>query len=268
MSTHIQEKSVDMVATSPPYNIGVKYGAYNDSLERNEYLEWIDTVGIAVKRVLNNQGSFFLNIGNRPSDQWIAWDVANTPRKHFILQNTITWIKSIAIEKKDVGDYPNLKGDISPGHFKPVNSSKYLNDCFEYIHFTKSGDVVSDKLARGLAIPYQDKSNIGRYSDCDKRDRGNPWFIPYDTIKSKSERPHPATFPVKLAEMCIKLHGLRNNLVVMDPFCGIGSTAIACARLGVSFIGFEVDKDYLGEAVNRVKLELSTQNMKLTKYLF
>jgi len=48
MSTHIQEKSVDMVATSPPYNIGVKYGAYNDSLERNEYLEWIDTVGIAV----------------------------------------------------------------------------------------------------------------------------------------------------------------------------------------------------------------------------
>lgn len=80
----------------------------------------------------------------------------------------------------------------------------------EYIfHFTNKGDVEVDKLADGLAVRYQDKSNLGRYSHQDKRDRGNTWFIPYQTIKHKSQRPHPATFPVKLPEMCIKLHGLR-----------------------------------------------------------
>jgi len=219
--------------------------------------------------VLKDEGSFFLNFGNKPSDQWIALDVAHVLRKHFILQNTILWIKSIAIQKEDVGDYPNLIGNIAPGHFKPVNSPKYLNDCFEYIfHFTKEGNVQLDKLADGLAVPYQDKSNVGRYSDHDKRDRGNTWFIPYETIKSKSERPHPAVFPVKLPESCIKLHGFSDNSVILDPFCGIGSTAIACANLGVSSIGFEIDKEYLGEAEHRVSMELDSQNMRLNQIFF
>jgi site-specific DNA-methyltransferase (adenine-specific) len=53
--------------------------------------------------------------------------------------------------------------------------------------------------------------------------------------------------------MCIKLHGASNkNILVADPFCGIGSTAVACKKLGVSFVGFDIDKDYLNEAVNRV----------------
>ncbi len=268
MAAYIQKKSVDVAVTSPPYNIGIKYGMYNDNVKKNEYLEWIESFGITVKKVLKDEGSFFLNIGNKPSDQWIALDVANVLRKYFILQNTIIWIKSIAIKKEDVGNYPNLVGDIAPGHFKPVNSPKYLNDCFEYIfHFTKQGNVQLDKLADGLAVPYQDKSNVGRYSDYDKRDRGNTWFIPYETIKSKSERPHPAVFPVKLPESCIKLHGFSDDSVILDPFCGIGSTAIACARLGVSFIGFDVDKEYLNEVEHRVNAELDSQNMKLTRYL-
>jgi len=61
-------------------------------------------------------------------------------------------------------------------------------------------------------------------------------------FKRKKERPHPATFPINLPEMCIKLHGIKEKMVVMDPFLGIGSSAIASNRLGVSFIGFEIDK--------------------------
>ena len=53
--------------------------------------------------------------------------------------------------------------------------------------------------------------------------------------------------------MCIKLHGFNDkNILVVDPFCGIGSTAVACKKLGVSFVGFDIDKDYLNEAVTRV----------------
>ena len=251
LKENIGEKSVDVVVTSPPYNIGISYGSYNDSMPREKYLAWIDQLGIAVKGALTDDGSFFLNVGNKPKDQWIAWDVASVLRKHFVLQNAIHWVKSIAICKSDVGNYSNVAGDIAVGHFKPIVSDRFMNDCHEYIfHFTKQGRRRLDKLAIG--IPYQDKTNIGRWKAAkeDRRDRGNTWFIPYETIKSKSERPHPATFPVRLPEMCIKLHGSAK--LVVDPFTGIGSTAVAASRLGIQFVGFEIDKEYLDAAIARV----------------
>lgn len=252
MRQDLKAGSVDVVVTSPPYNIGIKYSLYSDSLPRAKYLSWVEEFGAAVRHCLADDGSFFVNVGSKPKDQWIAWDVASALRKHFVLQNVIHWVKSIAIAKSDAGNYPNISGDIAVGHFKPIVSNRFLNDCHEYIfHFTKNGDVRLDKLAVG--IPYQDKTNIGRWKSAtrDRRDRGNTWFIPYETIKSKSQRPHPATFPVRLPEMCIKLHG--NARLVVDPFTGIGSTALAAIGLGASFVGFEIDRDYLESAIARVQ---------------
>lgn len=249
----VKGNSIDVVVTSPPYNIGKDYHTYKDDIPRHEYLSWLGQVSREINRVLKDDGSFFLNIGNRPKDQWLAWDVANTIRDDFVLQNVIHWVKSIAIRKHEVGNYQNIIDDISVGHFKPIVSNRFLNDCHEYIfHFTKEGNTSLDKLSVG--VPYQDKTNIRRWKSTrgDKRDRGNTWFIPYNTIHRRSERPHPATFPVKLPEMCIKLHGLRDDLVVMDPFLGIGSTAIASRRLGVSFVGLEIDIGYLDETVIRL----------------
>ncbi len=253
----VEPGSIDVVVTSPPYNIGVKYATYDDTLPREKYLEWIGMVGIAVKQSLADGGSFFLNVGNKPKDQWIAWDVAAVLRRHFVLQNVIHWVKSIAISKSDVGKYPNIAGDIAVGHFKPIVSERFLNDCHEYIfHFTKKGEVRLDKLATG--IPYQDKTNIGRWKSAmiDRRDRGNTWFIPYETIQSRSARPHPATFPFRLPEMCIKLHG--GAKLVVDPFTGIGSTAVAALLSGSSFVGFDIDKDYLETAIARTESETAS----------
>jgi site-specific DNA-methyltransferase (adenine-specific) len=259
LNESLHEKSVDVVVTSPPYNIGVEYSTYHDKLPRGKYLQWIEEVGRAIKRVLRDDGSFFLNIGNKPTDQWIAWDVANVLRKHFVLQNVTHWIKSIAINKSDVGKYPNIIGDVAVGHFKPIRSDRFLNDCHEYIfHFSKKGENKLKKLEIG--VPYQDKSNIGRWKAAkeDKRDRGNTWFIPYETIQSKKERPHPAAFPVGLPEMCIKLHGIKEDLLVVDPFSGIGSTAIASLRLGVSFVGFDIDNGYIDEALQRLTFSINS----------
>jgi site-specific DNA-methyltransferase (adenine-specific) len=250
---NIKKNSIDVVVTSPPYNIGINYNTYYDKLPQERYLVWLKEICCTIKNVLKDDGSFFLNIGNKPRNQWFAWDVANVLRKDFVLQNVIHWVKSIAINKQDVGKYPNIVGDVAVGHFKPIISTRFLNDCHEYIfHFTKEGESHLDKLSVG--VPYQDKSNIGRWKHAnqDKRDRGNTWFIPYDTIQLKKERPHPATFPIKLPEMCIKLHGIKEEMVVMDPFLGIGSTAIASSRLGVSFVGFEIDIEYLDEAISRI----------------
>ncbi|AIJ05202.1 DNA methylase N-4/N-6 domain-containing protein [Methanocaldococcus bathoardescens] len=259
----LEDKSVDVVVTSPPYNIGIKYNKYSDNLSRDDYLNWIEEVVKEIKRVLKDNGSFFINIGYTAKDPWIAFDVANVIRKHFKLQNTIHWIKSIAIQKEDVGNYPNIIGDIAVGHYKPINSDRFLSIMHEYIfHFTKNGNVKLDKLAIG--VPYQDKSNIKRFNrKGDLRDRGNTWFIPYETIQSKEkERPHPATFPPKLPEMCIKLHGVKRTNLVLDPFMGIGSTAIACIRLEVNYIGFEIDEYYCKVAEERIKKELSKINKK------
>jgi site-specific DNA-methyltransferase (adenine-specific) len=86
------------------------------------------------------------------------------------------------------------------------------------------------------------------------RCRGNTWFIPYETIQHRDrDRPHPATFPTRLPEQCLRLHGLDRIQVAMDPFTGLGSTAVACARLGVNFIGSELDETYLDVAVERVR---------------
>ena len=264
MTELLDPKVIDVIVTSPPYNLGKDYTLYNDDRPRREYLDWIEEVGIACKRVLKDDGSFFLNVGGKPLDNWIPIDVASRIKKHFKLQNVIHWIKSIAISKEDVGDYPNIVGDIAVGHYKPINSPYFLHDCHEYIfHFTKTGRVKLDRLAIG--VPYQDKSNIGRWKSAtqDRRCRGNTWFISYETIWKR--RPHPTVFPIKLPEMCIKLHGIRKDMLVLDPFMGIGSTAIACKKLGVDFIGFEIDPNYVKIAnellSQKTLLELASENI-------
>ena len=252
----IKPGSVDVVVTSPPYNIGVRYGTYQDDLPREKYLEWIEEVGREISRVLAPNGSFFLNVGNKPSDPWIAFDVVSRLRGLFALQNTIHWIKAISVSKVDAGLKAGLAGDLSVGHYKPINSRRYLNDAHEFVfHLTHQGDAALDRLAVG--VPYQDKSNIARWDKTGGRDlrcRGNTWFVPYETIQRRDkERPHPATFPVKLAEMCLKVAGAKKGTVVLDPFLGLGSTAVASARLGADCIGFEVDRQYLEHAAERLR---------------
>jgi site-specific DNA-methyltransferase (adenine-specific) len=240
----LRDTSVDVIVTSPPYNIGKPYRSYNDVRPRDEYLDWMETIAKKCLSKLKDQGSFFLNMGGKPTDPWIALDLANRFHNHYTLQNMIHWIKSIAIPKEDVGNYAAITDDIAVGHYQPVNSTRYLSNCHEYIfHFTKTGDVPIDQLAIG--VKYQDKTNIGRWKKAsqDLRARGNTWFIPYETIQTA--RSHPTVFPVKLPEMCIRLHGIRQNMLVLDPFMGTGSTALACQKLGVDYIGFEIDKTYV-----------------------
>jgi len=255
MREHLEPGSVDVVVTSPPYNVGVRYKRYDDARPRKEYLQWLGEWADAVNEVLADHGSLFLNVGSVPRDPWVPFDVLGAMRSRFVLQNTIHWIKSIAISKDDVGDYPGITGDVAVGHYKPINSRRFVNDCHEYIfHLTKAGDVELDRTAIG--VPYQDKSNIARWEKAgrDLRCRGNTWFVPYRTIVSRDkERPHPATFPARVPEMCIKLHGLERTRLVLDPFLGIGHTALACLALGVDFVGFEIDPDYFAQSRRAVE---------------
>ena len=251
----LEPASINVIVTSPPYNLGIRYRTYRDDLPRTEYLNWTDRWIREATRVLDQRGSLFLNVGSKPTDPWIALEVAQVVRRHLKLQNTIHWVKSIAIDQEAAGAAAGLDKGVAVGHYKPINSDRFVNDCHEYIfHFSPGGKTRLDR--RAVGVPYQDPSNIKRWAQAGggMRCRGNTWFIPYETIQSRDrDRPHPASFPEKIPEQCVRLHGLGRAGAVLDPFMGLGSTAVAAARLGLDFVGIEMDEYYLKEAVHRVK---------------
>lgn len=242
----IPEQSVDVVVTSPPYNIGTKYRCYDDKASRDAYLDWAHTWLKEIKRILSPAGSFFLNMGGTPSNPTGPFSMLQTAHQYFTLQNAIVWAKSVAITQKPI--------DMVFGHYQPINSPRFVNGCHEHIfHLTHKGDVHLDRLS--LGVPYKDKGNIARWKSVSNAHcRGSVWYIPYETIQDHDrDRPHPAAFPRLLPEWCIRLHGVRKDPHVLDPFVGIGTTGLACASLGVAFTGIDIDPGYYQTTLERLK---------------
>lgn len=132
------EKSIDCIITSPPYNLDIKYGKYADDLPRESYLKWLHDVAVAMKQVLKDDGQLFLNVGYSNIDPWVAMDVAQVFRDVFVLQNNFTWVKHIAVNDQGYGQY------------KPISSDRFSSATTESIfHFTKDGNVKVDRLAIG-----------------------------------------------------------------------------------------------------------------------
>lgn len=245
---NLASNSIDICVTSPPYNLNINYGNYNDNLPRDSYLAWLNDVFVEIARVLKPNGHFFLNVGYSNVDPWVGMDVAQIARKSFVLQNNITWVKSIYVNGK------------TSGHFKPINSKRFINATWEHLfHFTKTGDIAVDRLAVG--VPFEWKSNIERFAGNtnDLRCRGNTWYVPYDTIanRKKHRGNHPATYPVELVKMCIKLGGVTQG-ILLDPFMGSGTSAVAALQSGLDYLGFDVDQDYIDFANDRISSEKTT----------
>jgi len=233
-------QSVDVIVTSPPYNIGLGYSAYHDKRSEAEYLDWMVAVAGELRRVMRPDASFFLNIAGSSNAPWLPFELIVRLRSLFTLQNHISWVKSIAV------------GDDTVGHFKPVSGGRFLHQAHEHLfHLTLDGRVKLDRLAVG--VPYKDKSNIARRGHAqDLRCRGNTWFIPYGTVRRKAQKfDHPGTFPVDLPRWCIRLHG-KADAVVLDPFMGSGTTLVAAQMEGARGIGIEMDPAYVATAVRRL----------------
>ena len=231
---------VDVVVTSPPYNLDLRDATYRDSKQEGDYLDWMVAVAAGIRRVMRPDASFFLNISGSSARPWLPFELIVRLRPLFVLQNHITWIKSIATGRDSIG------------HYKPVGGKRFLNHAHEHVfHLTISGDVQLRRLAIG--VPFKDKSNIARRGHAqDLRCRGNTWFIPYDTIQRKAQRwHHPAPFPVELPRWCIRLHG-KPDAVVLDPFMGSGSTIVAAHAEGARAIGIDLDPDYVAVARDRL----------------
>lgn len=264
--TDRKNKSVNLIITSPPYNLKIKYNSYKDNKKKDEYLKWLYNIFNECKRVLTDDGHLFINMGYVNSDPIVDMEVCLKLNKLFKLQNRIIWIKSISIDKEylnKIGENKTKKFEytqksLNIGHYKPINSKRFICPMSESLfHFTKTGNVNIHKLSIG--VPYTYKCNLKsrnknkkQKEKPDVRDRGNTWFIPYKTINSnqKQKGKHPAIFPEKLVENCIKLSGLKKG-IVLDPFSGTGTTVRVAKKMNklegyeLSGIGLDVDKEYI-----------------------
>lgn len=248
----LKSGSIDIIVTSPPYNIGKEYSVggkiYNDNKDYKEYLEFLSRIFKECFRVLSEEGIFFLNIGDSAKHQGKSEDVVRCAASvGFKRLQTIIWLKSI----------------FGKGHYTPTGGNRRLNNLYEFIFvLIKSKEYKIDPKAIG--IPYSDKSNIGRYSDVDLRDAGDVWFIPYTkTTGATIKKGHEAPFPIELPLRCIKL--IPAAKTILDPFAGTGSTLRAAEELGLKGYGYEilpreeVIKERFKEAITELSYPLLPQ---------
>lgn len=230
------------IVTSPRYNTGKAYGRINDRTSRGVYLEEMEKAGELLYEVAADDCVFFLNVGDDSEWPDRSWQVMNAYRfAGWDLVQTLVWTKHQS----------------GRGHFTPILGTKHVTSVTENI-FIMVKDLrfyTLDRLAVG--VEYTDKSNIDRFNvGQDLRCRGNLWFIPYETTGRSHKKGRPATFPVNLPKMCIKLNGCKYP--VLDPFAGSLTTAVACEELELPYTVLESSEQAVEFGIQRI--------LKVSKY--
>jgi site-specific DNA-methyltransferase (adenine-specific) len=249
----LADESVACMVFSPPYNVGRPYAGYNDKLPEAEFFAVQDEAAAEMARLLRSNGHLFLVVGSNANFPWRGIEIALIYGRHFDLQQPpIAWVKSIAIDAKTLKNEEHRKAlhEHTFGQFSISHSRRVCSSTHEYIfHFSPTGSSPIKPARIGVRYGYPGqilRFNKGRAPvDREVRDRGSSWHVPYPTIQGRSDRDdHPAVFPVALAEMCLKLADLKPDDLVLDPFCGIGSSLLAAKRLGLPAIGIELSGKY------------------------
>jgi len=228
----------DLAFADPPYNLAKNYGAYDDALTDQHYLEWCNKWLDGMGRTLKPGGSLF--VVNLPKwaihhavflntrlefRHWIVWDALSDPRGK-IMPAHYALLYYTKPGRKPVFNYSPLSGKANREHVLPPDSPKYC---------LRSACVKRRKLL----------------GDDDKVELSDVWFDIH-RIKHKRDRDaHPCQLPEKLMERIIRLTTNQGDLV-LDPFCGSGTTAIAAAKLGRHFVMVDSDPKYV--EITRAKL--------------
>lgn len=227
LSTLLYEKGcefIDLVVTSPPYK---DEDGYTGDLI---YQVFNNTYALQKPKTL-----LFLNFGHLADFKTRPFEVVNILTKDigYELGETFIWVKN---------------------HYTPIQGSVRVNNLFEYVFmFYKEKMPKIDRLSIG--VPYVCKGNVGRFAEQDLKCGGNVWYINYETIVSKKQKLHNDRFPVELPERCIKLSGIKEGSTVLDPFSGSGTTGVACQKLSMEYIGFEINKKHYKRSLKRLNIK-------------
>jgi len=254
--------SVDLIVTSPPYADSRKrtYGG----IHPDRYVEWFLPITAELKRVLKPDGTFVLNIKEK---------VVNGERHTYVLELILAmkeqgwlWTEEFIWHKKNSypGKWPNRFRD-SWERCLQFNKQR---------HFRMYQDAVK------VPIGSWADSRLKNLSDTDKRRDesrvgsgfgknisnwiGKETAYPTNVLHMATEcanRGHSAAFPIQLPEWFIKLFTEKEDLV-LDPFMGSGTTAVAAVNLGRHYLGCELSSDYIEQAYERIQQETIQQEVE------
>lgn len=223
----LPDRSVHLMVTSPPYNVGKDY---DQDLTLQEYLAFLKRVWAEVHRVLVPGGRACINIANLGRKPYIplhAYILHDMLELDFHMRGEIIWDKGASAASSTAwGSWRS-----------PSNPT--LRDVHEYILVFSKGD-------------FRRKPIEGRLSTISREEflqyTKSVWSFPSESARRVG---HPAPFPVELPYRLIQLYTYSTE-VILDPFMGSGQTALAARQAGRHFVGYEVDENYVRLAQSRL----------------
>ncbi len=229
---NINENSVDLIVTSPPYNVDIKYNSHNDTMSYEDYLSFTRKWLAKCYLLLKDDGRFCLNIPldkNKGGQQSVCADITGIAKQvGFKYHSTIIWNEQNISRRTAWGSWLSAT---APYVIAPVEVIVIL---YKNRWKKTSGSLKSDISKK----EFMDWTN-------------GVWNF---MGESKKRVGHPAPFPVELPRRCIKLFSFIGD-TILDPFLGSGSTLLACLQTGRKGIGIDIDKQYCELAMKRLQTE-------------
>lgn len=224
----IPDCSIHLMVTSPPYNVGKDY---DDNLSLEEYMSLLRTVFQETYRVLVPGGRVAINIANVGRKPYISLNSEIIRIMHdigFMMRGEVIWEKGAS-----------AGGSCAWGSWQSA-SNPVLRDTHEYIlMFSKDTFKRPNPDKRENTITRDDFLELTK----------SVWK--FNTESAKKVK-HPAPFPVELPRRVIQLYTFKDE-IILDPFMGVGSTAIASIKSGRNFVGYDISKEYCDIANHRIK---------------
>lgn len=235
----IPDNSVDVTFADPPFNLKKKYNSYKDSLEFQEYLEWCKKWIYEMVRVTKPTGSIFLH--NIP--KWLTY-YATFLNEYADFKHWISW---------DAPTAPMGKS-LQPSHYgilyyaKEYKQNKYYEIRYPHKRCRKCGYLLKDYGGK--------KAGLHPFGPL----VSDVWTDIHRIKHNKYRDTHPCQLPIHLLERIILMTTDEGD-IILDPFSGTGTTAIAAKRLGRKYIGFDIDPNYVETSLQ--KLEMEKSNSKI-----
>lgn len=223
----VPDRSVHLVVTSPPYNVGKDY---DEDLTLGEYLAFLNAVWKEAYRALVPGGRVCINVANLGRKPYIplhAFISLQMLEVGFLMRGEIIWNKGASAASSTAwGSWLSA-------------SNPVMRDIHEYI-------LVFSKEVFRRENPFDRENTITKEDFLEYTK--SVWTFP---TESATKIGHPAPFPLELPSRVIQLYTFASE-VVLDPFMGSGQTAIAALKAGRHFIGYEIDENYVNLANERI----------------